>query len=204
MDTDRVFPEAVAIATARAAGLGTLTLWCAPDARQRFFRALQRRGGLDLRSQPDGDLGRRMAHVFAGDRTGPLLLIGSDCPALRPEHLRQAALALCDGLDAVFITAEDGGYVLVGLQQPCAELFAGIEWSSARVMEQTRSRLVGLGLRWQELTTLWDVDQAGDVLRWQALQQTEAGASSRASVSAQLPADHPDFAKARAEEDVAE
>lgn len=164
------------VATACAAGLGPVTLWCAPDTRHRFFRALQQQCGLDLRTQPEVGLGQRMAHVFAKHGPKPLLLIGTDCPALGTTHLHQAALALCSGIDAVFITTEDGGYFLVGLRQPCPEIFAGIDWSTTRVMAQTRRRLSEQGLRWQEVATLWDVDRAEDVSRWRALQKAEAGA----------------------------
>jgi rSAM/selenodomain-associated transferase 2/rSAM/selenodomain-associated transferase 1 len=160
--------------TARAADIGPVTLWCAPDTRHRFFRALRQRYSLDLRAQPEVDLGRRMAHVFAEHGQQPLLLIGTDCPALGAGHLKQAALALRSGNDAVFITTEDGGYFLVGLNQPCPELFDGIAWSTAGVMAQTRSRLTELGLRWLEVARLWDVDRAEDVSRWHALQQAEA------------------------------
>ncbi|MDO8789875.1 MAG: TIGR04282 family arsenosugar biosynthesis glycosyltransferase [Sulfuritalea sp.] len=164
------------LTTARAAGLGPVTLWCAPDTQHRFFRAVQRRYGLDLRTQPEVDLGQRMAHIFAECKERPLLLIGTDCPALGTTHLQQAARALCSGFDAVFITTEDGGYFLAGLRQPCPEIFTGIAWSTTRVMAQTRRRLSEQGLRWQEVATLWDVDRAEDVLRWQALQQAEATA----------------------------
>ena len=63
----------------------------------------------------------------------------------------------------------------MGLRQPCPAIFEGIEWSTARVMAQTRNRLSALGLRWTEVARLWDVDRAEDVVRWQALQQAEAG-----------------------------
>lgn len=162
------------LATARAAGLGSVRLWCAPDTGDRFFRALHRRWGLNLRTQPDLDLGQRMAHAFAEHGQRPLLLIGTDCPALSAEHLRQAALALLSDTDAVFITTEDGGYYLVGLKQPCPELFQDISWSTGHVMAQTRTRMSALGLRWLEVAMLWDVDRAEDVERWQALQQAEA------------------------------
>lgn len=164
------------LATAHAAGLGPVTLWCAPDTGHRFFRALRRQHGLGLRAQPEADLGQRMAQAFAEHGERPLLLIGTDCPALDTTHLRQAALALCSGLDAVFITTEDGGYFLVGLRRPAPELFARIEWSTACVMAQTRRQLAALSLRWQEVAMLWDVDRIADVARWQALQQDEAGA----------------------------
>ena len=163
------------LATACTAGLGALTLWCTPDTQHRFFRAVQVRYGLHLRTQPEVDLGQRMAHIFAQCNGQPLLLIGTDCPALGAAHLHQAALALCSGLDAVFITTEDGGYYLVGLKQACPEIFAGIDWSTAQVMAQTRNKLLALGMRWQEVAMLWDVDRAEDVSRWQAMQRTEAG-----------------------------
>jgi rSAM/selenodomain-associated transferase 1 len=162
------------LSTARAADIGPVTLWCAPDTHHRFFRSLQQRCRVDLRSQPELDLGQRMAHIFAEHGQQPLLLIGTDCPALSAGHLQQASLALRSGTDAVFITTEDGGYFLVGLKQPCPALFDGIEWSTARVMAQTRNRISELGLCWQEMAQLWDVDRAEDVSRWRTLQQTEA------------------------------
>ena len=165
------------LATARAAGLGRVTLWCAPDVRQRFFRALRRRCGIELHGQPEADLGRRMADVFAAAGNKPVLLIGTDCPVLTPQHLRQAALAL-QSADAVFITTEDGGYYLVGLRRPAPELFAGIAWSTPEVMAQTRERLAALGLRWQEVAQLWDIDSTADLARWQAL---DAEAHARAA-----------------------
>ncbi len=158
--------------TALDAGVGPLTLWCAPDTGHRFFRALHRRCGLDLRRQPEVDLGRRMAHAFA-EAGGPLLLIGTDCPGLSAEHLRVAARALRSGEDAVFITTEDGGYFLVGLRRARPELFEGIEWSTPSVMQQTRDRMTAPGLRWREVARLWDVDRAEDVIRWEALRRAE-------------------------------
>lgn len=161
------------LATAHAAGLGPVTLWCAPDVRQRFFRALRRRCGIELHAQAAADLGQRMAHIFAAAGGKPLLLIGSDCPLLEPDHLRQAALAL-QSADAVFITTEDGGYYLVGLRRPAPELFTAMTWSTPQVMARTRERLTALGLRWQEVAHLWDIDTTADLARWQALQAKAA------------------------------
>ncbi|MFZ4539667.1 TIGR04282 family arsenosugar biosynthesis glycosyltransferase, partial [Propionivibrio sp.] len=94
-----------------------VTLWCAPDTHHRFFRALNVHRGVNICRQSGMDLGARMAHAFAA-HGGPLLLIGTDCPALQTAHLAAAAKLLRDGHDAVFIPAEDGGYVLVGLRCP--------------------------------------------------------------------------------------
>lgn len=155
------------VATAQAAALGPVTLWCTPDAQHRFFRALHRTAGVSCRVQDDGDLGERMHQAFCRQGAGgPMLLIGTDCPPLRPAHLRQAARALLQGDDAVFCPAEDGGYALVGLRQPQRGLFEGMAWSTPGVMAETRRRARGLGLRLRELETLWDVDVPADLVRW--------------------------------------
>lgn len=152
--------------TALQAQLGAVSLWCAPDTSHRFFRALRAACGLDCRTQPDTNLGQRMlCALTAQSLLRPCIVIGTDCPALTPVHLQQAADALRSGLDAVFIPAEDGGYVLVGLRREVAQLFERIDWSSERVMAQTRQRLVQAGASWSELPTLWDVDHPADLDR---------------------------------------
>jgi uncharacterized protein len=170
----------LALRTAQASGLGPVTLWCAPDARHRFFRALQRTTGVRCLVQPSGDLGDRMHTAFGLHcAQGPLLLIGTDCPVLRTDHLRQAAAALVDGADAVFLPVEDGGYVLVGLRQPQPALFHGMTWSTDQVMAQTRARARDAGLRVQELDTLWDLDRPQDLARWRACAEVGSAAASR-------------------------
>ncbi len=65
--------------TAQAAGVGPVTLWCAPDPSHPAFMDLARRFSISLKRQPEGDLGARMLAAFG---YGPTLVIGSDCPAL--------------------------------------------------------------------------------------------------------------------------
>ena len=160
---------------AMEADLGQVTLWCTPNAEHRFFRALRRTAGLPCLVQTSGDLGARMhmafrLHCFEG----PLLLIGTDCPMLTAEHLREAARQLIVGADAVFYPAEDGGYVLVGLRRPQAALFEEMPWGTSDVMALTRERASRAGLKTCELETLWDVDQPVDVMRLRALRAQTA------------------------------
>jgi rSAM/selenodomain-associated transferase 2/rSAM/selenodomain-associated transferase 1 len=158
--------------TAQAAALGPVRLWCAPDAGHRFFRALAQTHGVALLPQAGGDLGARLqaavAQHFAQASPLPLLIVGTDCPVLSPGHLQAAARAL-EQHDAVAIPALDGGYVLLGLRRPLAGVFDGIAWSTDQVMTQTRERLRAAGARWHELAPLWDVDEAEDWWRYQAL-----------------------------------
>jgi len=156
------------LCTALAAGPGQVELWCAPTTDDAFFAACANRHGVGLRAQGEGDLGVRMARAldYALAEGSPALLIGSDCPALTPAYLREAAAALLGGNDAVIGPAEDGGYVLIGLARgPAAPLFEEISWGSTAVMQQTRARLSGLNWRWRELATLWDVDRPEDLSR---------------------------------------
>jgi rSAM/selenodomain-associated transferase 1 len=169
-----------AVRTALAARLGPLTLWCTPNREHRFFRALARKLGVHCLDQPTGDLGERMHAAFELHcRQGPVLLTGTDCPALRPADLRQAAKSLCDGHDAVFQPAEDGGYVLVGLRRPQCTLFRGMSWSTSAVMSDTRSRAQARGLRVRELPMLWDADIPADLPRLQELASSMPAANRK-------------------------
>ncbi|MDP3811983.1 MAG: TIGR04283 family arsenosugar biosynthesis glycosyltransferase [Hydrogenophaga sp.] len=163
------------LSTVRAASTGAVTLWCAPDASHRFFRALSDRCGVHALVQADGDLGHRMAsamtHHFNRTPHTPLLIVGTDCPVLTPDHLQQAADAL-QTCDAVLIPAVDGGYVLIGLRRPVPEVFTEVGWSTPQVMAQTRERLHLAGASWYELPALWDVDEPADWRRWQDLQRS--------------------------------
>src|SRR5262249_44663727 len=120
--------------------------------------------GVTLARQPDGDLGVRMLAAVEAAR-GPVIVIGTDCPALQPAHLRAAAEALAGGVDAVVVPVEDGGYALIGMREPQPALFAAMPWSTAGVMPETRRRLTRLSLSWREPARLWDVDLPEDVER---------------------------------------
>jgi hypothetical protein len=146
--------------TAQTAGVGPVTLWCAPDPSHPAFIDLARRFSISLKRQPDGDLGARMLAAFAG----PTLVIGSDCPALTPQQLRAAAEAL-NNADVVLIPAEDGGYVLIGSRAPYPDLFTGMTWGVGTVLAETRKRVAALGLKAIELAPLWDVDCEDDLAR---------------------------------------
>jgi len=168
------------VKAAAEAATGPLTIWAAPDERHPFFQELARQLPVALARQPEGDLGARMnaAFVRAGEAT---LVIGTDCPVLTATHLRDAANVLREGVDAVIISAEDGGYVLIGLSRPVPDLFTDMAWSSDGVMVETRQRLRHLGLSWREPAHLWDVDRPSDVgrMRREGLNEFLAGIDRR-------------------------
>jgi len=159
--------------TVRAAP-GGVDLWCAPDADDEFFARCAEEFGVDLYVQPDADLGTRM-HTAAVDtlrRADAAVVIGTDCPGLTVDYLAHAASQLeAKQHDVVIGPCEDGGYALIGMRAAQPGLFSDIAWSTPEVAATTLRRLRALGLRWQELPLLWDVDDAVDLprlARWES------------------------------------
>lgn len=116
--------------------------------------------------QGPGDLGRRLGYAFERlcDDRRPVLAVGSDCPGLSPERLREAADALSGGDEVAIGPTVDGGYYLIGLTRPRAGLFEDVPWSTPRVFEGTMERLGELGLRARILATERDIDTPEDIL----------------------------------------
>ena len=159
-----------AVSTVYDAGIGPVSLWCAPDPDHAVFRDLARRFPIALYRQTGGDLGDRMSNAFRMlTRESPALLIGTDCVVLDASHLILSAEALRNGYDAVFLPVEDGGYILVGLRDCATALFRDIPWNTSGVMAETRQRAASLGLRVSEPAMLWDIDRPEDYDRAIAL-----------------------------------
>lgn len=147
--------------------IGSVELWCTPSIDHPFFKQCAESFQIPLFCQPDGDLGKRMAYAInsALHRASFSLLIGTDCPSLTTDDLKEAKESLIQGYQAVFSPAEDGGYVLIGLSQFHPSLFEGISWGSSSVFKETRKRLQKLRWKWKELSERWDVDRPEDLER---------------------------------------
>jgi rSAM/selenodomain-associated transferase 1 len=118
--------------------------------------------GLYLQSK--GTLGQKMIHAFetvhdSGDKT---IIIGSDCPGLTPEIIEQAFSSLAH-FSIVLGPANDGGYYLLGLNEPDEGLFEGIRWSTDQVMKQTYQKAIQSGKSVKLLIALSDVDTEDDL-----------------------------------------
>jgi rSAM/selenodomain-associated transferase 1 len=156
--------------TAAGSTAARLELWVDRPDPGSYLTEAAHTAGMQLHSQRGSDLGLRMHHALAHAlaRCGSAVLIGSDCPEFDPDYLDRAFDALRHR-DAVIGPAADGGYVLIGLKRPQPALFRGIRWGGPQVLETTRARLRSLGLDWQELRTLHDLDEPGDLARFPRL-----------------------------------
>jgi len=162
--------QAALIATAArwaltAAAPGGTYLAFAPSDAEGELRDLVG-PGVTLIPDASGDLGDRLAgatgRVMAA-RPGPLLVAGTDLPALAAEHARAALAALDGGADVCFGPAADGGYYLVGLRRPAPELFAlGDAWGGPDVLERSLALARAGGLRTALLGEERDLDVPAD------------------------------------------
>lgn len=132
----------------------------APANARSFFEALAPHAA--LHPQPDGDLGHRIRAALddALRTASSAALIGADTPDL-PLPIIEQAFAALGSHDLAIAPADDGGFVLMATGHPLPEaLFAGVEWSTPRVLDQVLASAARLGLS-VALTDPWaDVDDA--------------------------------------------
>lgn len=105
--------------------------------------------------QAEGDLGAKLTHAL---RDGGVA-IGSDAPTLPPALLHEAHAS---SADVVLAPAFDGGYTLVGTQDP-ADLFELVPWSSPETFARQHQRALDLGRSVRVLPFWYDVDEPGDL-----------------------------------------
>jgi rSAM/selenodomain-associated transferase 1 len=135
---------------------------CYDGRREWFAEAFP---GQPLLAQVGDSLGHRMSNAVQElfrHCEGPVLLAGSDSPDL-PISLLEQVLQSLQEKDVATIPSCDGGYVVVGLQRPSTELFAGIPWSTSGVLQATRQACQRLDLSYIETDEWYDLDEIDDL-----------------------------------------
>jgi len=154
------------------AALCPVQLWCSPTVKFDFFQQLAEKYPLSLYQQSGGNLGRRMSMALtAGLQTFKhVLLIGCDCPSLMADDFKQAIIALKHGADVVLAPTEDGGYILIGVNNPQAAVLndTDMPWGTAHVLAITRERIKQQQLKAVEIRQQWDIDTPEDLARYRA------------------------------------
>ena len=158
----------------KQANLCAVTLMCSPDVQHDYFVHCKQHYPISLLAQSGADLGARMLNAIkqALQQYKYCIVIGTDAPALDEVFIRQAIEHLKTESEVVFVPAEDGGYVLVGLQKPYEFLFQDISWGSAKVMRQARHKLNENSISFNELATCWDIDRLEDYQRYLVFKET--------------------------------
>lgn len=121
----------------------------------------------NIAPQKGNDLGERLSNAFqdvfdAGAKNA--VVIGSDCFYLAVPDIVNAfkKLESCKN-DVVIGPSFDGGYYLLGINEYNESIFNRIEWSTDRVLHETRNRIVDAGMRLHLLEPLGDIDEIEDL-----------------------------------------
>lgn len=141
-------------------------LWCAPACDHPWLQTLTKNHDLQCFDQIKGDLGRRMWHALnQGIKNHQaVVLIGSDCPFLTTDYLSQTFLSLQQKKTLVISPANDGGYVLIGSNQPVPRtVFEQIHWGSNTVLEETLYQLKKAAIEYTLHPALDDIDRPEDL-----------------------------------------
>jgi hypothetical protein len=146
-----------------------LLLAYAPREAEAWFAGLEPTA--ELIEQRGADLGERLAravdHAFVtGSRA--VAVLGPETPHVDTDRWRAALERITPGR-VVLMPAADGGYAFLGLATPEPRLFEGVEWGSARVLDQTRARAEDIGYEVELLEATFAVDGAADLERLRAL-----------------------------------
>ncbi len=121
----------------------------------------------DKKQQYGANLGERMKNAFESvfsEGYTKVAIIGSDCLELSPEILNNAFEKL-EKNDFVIGPADDGGYYLIGMNHFMPSVFDNIQWSEAKVFDDTVEKINRLNKKYSCLPTLSDTDTEIDWLR---------------------------------------
>jgi len=116
--------------------------------------------------QGAGDLGTRMQALFERLPPGPVVIVGTDIPAIRPSHVARA-FKLLGHADVVFGPTPDGGYWLVGQKRSPRPVvpFDGVPWSTedalAATLANLRGKIVAFAPRLSDVDTPEDFSREG-------------------------------------------
>ncbi|MBT3529875.1 MAG: DUF2064 domain-containing protein [Gammaproteobacteria bacterium] len=153
----------------RSSALAKVELWVSSNVDNKYFLSVCNKR--DIYSQCDGGLGAKMSFTVAEvlERNGAenLILIGTDCPAMDYKYLEDALFQLNQAKDGVARVvlgpAEDGGYVLIGLNRSIPGIFQNISWGSSGVLEETLAYIRSEGIDYCLLPPLRDIDTLEDL-----------------------------------------
>jgi uncharacterized protein len=143
--------------------------------------------GFGCFAQRGDDLGERMNEVFTELRRRAhrnLIVIGSDVPAVPLLYLEDAFRLLADENNRVVLgPSRDGGYYLIGMNQPTPEIFKDMTWSHEQVLAQTTEKLSRLEIQFALLPMWFDLDRIEDLDRLQTLGDPGVGQAMRRTMA---------------------
>lgn len=130
---------------------------------------------LSYTPQAGNNLGERMYNAICDMlRRGykKCLLMGSDIPTIEASAI-VGALDLLSTNDIVICPTDDGGYYLIGMKEPCPEVFSLEEYGVSSVLEKTAAAAKKAGKTLVTGEQLMDIDEPADLAK--LVHQLECG-----------------------------
>lgn len=141
-------------------------LYISPDSAQLRIKASCNFG---VRTQGQGDLGKRLKRAYDNSPCGKIIFIGTDTPDLKPHHFSKAFRALNHNR-LVFGPSTDGGFWLMGINKTSfstEDPFANVRWSTENAMTDVIANFpkeTSILL----MEALQDIDDGEDWFKWSA------------------------------------
>lgn len=156
----------------------TPALAYSPQGSHDYFRALVPERFTLLPQMGEG-LGERLCNLPAQVRAlgfDSTAMISSDSPTLAPDVVARCFEELArPGVDVALGPTADGGYYLIGMNEPQPALFKGITWSTEHVTRETLAAASHAGLRVSLLPAWYDADTVEDLRQMWADLQADKG-----------------------------
>jgi|SRR5579863_1455851 len=89
------------------------------------------------------------------------MILGGDSPTLPHAHIRRL---LASPADVALGPCEDGGYYAIACRRVDPRMFAGVEWATPNVLEQTERAARACGLSLERGDLWYDVDSPEDLV----------------------------------------
>lgn len=99
----------------------------------------------------------------------PLIVVGTDTPALTAQHIRQTKTLLAENPDRVVLgPSRDGGFYLLAFARPLQAELEGVQWCRSGTLASLLRALENASRPVSLLSPLEDLDRPADFLRWLA------------------------------------
>ena len=135
------------------------------DERDYFQRLAP---DFELTLQTGHDLGERLHNaltLYLARGYEHVVIMDSDSPTLPSEYLSLAFSVLANGANVALGPCDDGGYYLIGVNQPTPRLLREVQMSTPTVAGDTIALANEEGLNLVTLPTWYDVDDASSLTR---------------------------------------
>jgi len=143
-----------------------IAIFYAPDGNVGELIALLP-GAVAYVRQYGDSLGDKMHNAISEMLAGgykKCILLGSDIPLLSADVIDKSFARLTDN-DIVLCPTEDGGYYLVGMKQPCFEIFDLDTFGVSSVLERTLAAANEAGKKVSIGSVTMDIDEPEDLRR---------------------------------------